>query len=322
MSIHLILTKGTVAYGKGLTLRKRGLPPFWTLGGEDSGFVADLTRQILSRCSCVFGGMGGRKLMGNGPPDLPESLRRREPQMEAGNHDSLADQLMELHSLQEARIAAEEEARFRAAEDARRRAEAAGQQRREEEEARLQAAEEARLAEERAQRDEAERRVRAGKDAELRVQLQEGAKARAAEQQRMLEHEKEIAAITAVEKAKIRVRRMLIGGLAFVVIGSAAGYAFGVKPALERKALEAESARQAQQLALEDKKRAEEDLVDAQLRAEQAEEDKEAFEQKVEARELRQKEREQRVKDRPKQRPKAKAKGCAPDDPLCGIKID
>jgi uncharacterized protein HemX len=138
----------------------------------------------------------------------------------------------------------------------------------------------------------------------------------------MLEHEKEIAAITAVEKAKIRTKKMLIGGIVFVMVGAGAGYAFGVKPALERKALEAESARQAQELALDDKKRAEEDLVDAQLRAEQAEEDKEAFEQKVEAREQRLKEREQRVKDRPKQRPKAKAKGCAPDDPLCGIKID
>ena len=38
--------------------------------------------------------------------------------MEAGNHDSLADQLLELHTLQEARIAAEEEARFKAAEEA------------------------------------------------------------------------------------------------------------------------------------------------------------------------------------------------------------
>jgi len=48
--------------------------------------------------------------------------------MDAGRHDSLADQLMELHTLQEARIAAEEEARLKAAEDARRRAEAAAAQ--------------------------------------------------------------------------------------------------------------------------------------------------------------------------------------------------
>lgn len=262
------------------------------------------------------------KLTGNGPPDLPESLRRREPRMEAGSHDSLADQLLELQTLQEARIAAEEEARFKAAEDARRRDEAAAKQRREAEEARLRAEEGAHLAQERAQRDEEERRVREANESELRVQLQEQAKARGAEQQRMLEHEKDLAAITAVEKAKIRSRRMLIGGLVFIVLGSAAGYAFGVKPILERKALEAESARQAQALALEEKKRAEEDLVDAQQRAGQAEEEKELFEQKVLARERRAKEREQRAKDRPKQRPKPKSQGCAPDDPLCGIKID
>jgi hypothetical protein len=156
---------------------------------------------------------------------------------------------------------------------------------------------------------EEERRLREGKEAELRVELQEQAKARAPEQQRLLEHEKELAAITAVEKAKIRSRRLVIGGLVVMVVGSGAGYAFGVKPALERKALEAESARQAQ-----------EQLVDAQERADQAEEDKERFEQKLEAREQREREREQRVKDRPKSR--AKDKGCAPDDPLCGIKFD
>ncbi|MBW2686271.1 MAG: hypothetical protein JRE19_10185, partial [Deltaproteobacteria bacterium] len=171
--------------------------------------------------------------------------------MEAGSHDSLADQLLELQTIQEARVAAEEEARFSAAEEARRRAEAAAKQRREEEEARLLAEEEARLAVERAHRDEEERRVREARDAELRVQLQEEGKARTAQQERMLAHEKEIAAITAGEKAKIRARRMLIGGLVFAVVGSAAGYTFGVKPALERKAFEAESARQEQQLALE-----------------------------------------------------------------------
>ena len=138
----------------------------------------------------------------------------------------------------------------------------------------------------------------------------------------MLEHEKEMAAITAVERAKIRTRRMVIGGLVFVLLGSTGGYAFGVKPALERKALEAERARQAQQLALGEKERAQQELVDAQERAKEAEQDKLRFEQKVQAREQRQKEREQRLKDRPKQRRKPKGQDCAPDDPLCGIKID
>jgi len=154
------------------------------------------------------------------------------------------------------------------------------------------------------------------------VQLQEQAKARAAEQQRTLEHEKEIAAITAVEKAKVRTKRLVIGGLVFIVVGSAAGYAFGVKPALEQKALEAESARQERQLALEEKDRAEQELADEHKRANDAERAKDEFEQKLQAREQRQKEREQRAKDRPKHRAKPKSRGCAPDDPLCGIKID
>jgi len=183
--------------------------------------------------------------------------------MEAGNHDSLADQLLELHTLQEARIAADEEERFKAAEDARRRDEAAARERREAEHARVRSEEEARMAQEREQRDEEERRVREANESQLRVQLQEQAKARAAEQQRMREHEKELAAITAVEKAKIRTKRLVIGGLVFMVVGSAAGYAFGVKPALEQKALDAESARQERQLALEEKERAEQELAAA-----------------------------------------------------------
>ena len=48
--------------------------------------------------------------------------------MDVGGHDSLADQLLELHSIQEARVAAEEEARLQAAEEARRRAEQAAEQ--------------------------------------------------------------------------------------------------------------------------------------------------------------------------------------------------
>jgi uncharacterized protein involved in exopolysaccharide biosynthesis len=133
-----------------------------------------------------------------------------------------------------------------------------------------------------------------------------------------------MAAIQVVEKRKIRTKRMVVAGLSFVLIGGAAGYMFGVKPALENKALEAERARQAQQLALDEKERAQEDLVDAQRRADEAEQETARFGQKLEEREQRQKEREQRAKDRPKQRPKNKTKSqdCAPDDPLCGLKID
>ena len=138
----------------------------------------------------------------------------------------------------------------------------------------------------------------------------------------MLEHEKELAAITAVERAKIRTKRLVIGGLVFIVVGSAAGYAFGVKPALERKALEAESARQERQLAFDEKERAEQELAAEHERANDAEQAKDAFAEKLERRDQRQKDREQRAKDRPKRRAKPKSQGCAPDDPLCGIKFD
>jgi len=157
----------------------------------------------------------------------------------------------------------------------------------------------------------------------FRVQLEEDAKARAAEQERLLAHEKELAAITAVEKAKIRSRRLVIGGVAFLLIGTAAAYLFGVKPALEQKALEAEHARQARELALAEKERAAQDLADAEERANAAEADKTRYAEELEARDQRQKEREARVKERQKtKRPKKKGETCAPDDPLCGLKLD
>ncbi|MGB5310975.1 MAG: hypothetical protein WBN38_02820, partial [Polyangiales bacterium] len=193
------------------------------------------------------------KQTGIGPPDLPESLRGHKTRMDAGSHDSLANQLLELQSIQDARIAAEEEARLKAAEEARRREEAEAKRRREEEEARLAAEEEARLAAERAAREEEERRVREAKEAELRVQLEEQAKARAAEQERLLAHEKEIAAITAAERSKARNRKIAIGSMVAVLLAALGSYAFLIKPALERKALEAELARQEQQMALEQK---------------------------------------------------------------------
>ncbi len=135
----------------------------------------------------------------------------------------------------------------------------------------------------------------------------------------MLAHEKEIAAITAVERSKIRNRKIAIGSVVTILLAALGSYAFLIKPALEHKALEAELARQDQQMALEQKERAQEELVEAQQRAKEAEEAKDEYQEKLEAREQRAKEREQRVKDRPKPRAKPKDKGCAPDDPLCGI---
>jgi hypothetical protein len=243
--------------------------------------------------------------------------------MEAGGHDSLTDQLMELHSLQEARVAAEEEARLRAAEDARRREEAAARKRREEEEARLRAEQETRMAEEHARREEEERRFRAGREAELRVRLEEEAKARAAEQQRLLAHDKEIAAITAVEKNKIRMRRMALGGAAFILIAALGSYVFVVQPALERRALETELAVQAQRQAAMDKERAEADLVTEKERTQQAELEKQRLEERLEKRaQAKQKAAQAASSSRPKQARQPKKQGCAPDDPLCGIPLD
>ena len=152
--------------------------------------------------------------------------------------------------------------------------------------------------------------------------MEQEAKARAAEQARLLEHEKELTAITAAENAKIRTRRIVIGSIVAILLGAVGSYAFLIKPALDRKAFEAERARQEQQMALEEKQRAQEELVEAKESAAEAEEAKEQLAQKLEAREQRRKEREARAKERPKQRAKPKDKGCAPDDPLCGIKFD
>ena len=50
--------------------------------------------------------------------------------MEVARHDSLADQLLELHTLQEERLVAEQEARAQAELEARQRAQAAAERRR------------------------------------------------------------------------------------------------------------------------------------------------------------------------------------------------
>jgi uncharacterized protein HemX len=112
--------------------------------------------------------------------------------------------------------------------------------------------------------------------------------------------------------------------LAFILIGGAAGYFFGVKPAIERKALEAERARQEQQLAVDEKDRMKEKLLDEQRRAEEAQQQKDQLQEKLEAREQRLKEREQRLKARrpAQQRPAISKPTCAPDDPLCGLDLD
>ena len=164
--------------------------------------------------------------------------------------------------------------------------------------------------------------MRSAKEAELRVHLEQEAKARAAEQERLLSHEKEMTAITAAERSKARNRKIAIGMAFGVVLASLGTYAFAIKPALERKALEAELARQEQQLALEEKTKAEEALAEERRRLEGIQSEKTRLEQRMKEREQRQREREARTKDRAKRPAAPKKRGCAPDDPLCGLEID
>ena len=137
-------------------------------------------------------------------------------------------------------------------------------------------------------------------------------------------HEKELATITAVEKAKIRSHRIFAGGALFIVLAALGGYAFVVKPALEREAMAEEMAKQEQRRATMDKDQAKAELLTEQERAAQAEREKDELKARLEKRERAQEQAKLKAaasKNAPKARP-AKKPGCAPDDPLCGISID
>jgi type II secretory pathway component PulM len=167
--------------------------------------------------------------------------------------------------------------------------------------------------------------MREAKEGELRVQLQEEAKARAAEQQRMLAHEKEMASITAVEKAKIRARRMVMGGAVFMVLASLGVYAFVVRPALERQAMVEEMAKQEQRRAAMDKEQAQAALLDAKEQTAAAQQDSQRLKDKLEKKELARQRAAAAAASNASNKPKTssdKKPGCAPDDPLCGISID
>ncbi|MGB5812267.1 MAG: hypothetical protein WBG86_17145 [Polyangiales bacterium] len=243
---------------------------------------------------------------------------------EPTRHDSLTAQLQELDSLQEARVREQEEARIRAAEEARRREDEAARLKREYEAEQQRQEEELRLREERARTEQEERRAREEEESQLRLQLEAERHAKAAQQQRELEHQREMAAINAIEKRKVRNKRLVVGGLVAILLGAAGGYMFGIRPAIERKSLEAEQARQAHELALGEKARAQEALVDAQRRTDEAVQDKEQLQERIQARDQRRKERDERARVRPASgaKKKPKTQDCAPDDPLCGLKLD
>jgi hypothetical protein len=137
----------------------------------------------------------------------------------------------------------------------------------------------------------------------------------------MLEHEKEMAAITAVERNKIRTRRIVAGGAVFLVLASLGAYAIVLKPALERQAMAEEMAKQEQRRAAMDKEQAEAALVTETERAEAAERDTDALKARLEKKEQAKQKAAASTSSKPKPRP-VKKPGCAPDDPLCGIPLD
>ncbi len=130
-----------------------------------------------------------------------------------------------------------------------------------------------------------------------------------------------MAAITAVERAKIRARRIIAGGAVFLVLASLGGYALVLKPALERQAMAEEMAKQEQRRAAMDKEQAEAALLTETERAQAAERDKEALKARLEKKEQAKQKAAASTSSKPKARPVKKA-GCAPDDPLCGIPLD
>lgn len=241
---------------------------------------------------------------------------------DATRHDSLTAQLRELDSLQEARVREEEETRLRAAEEARRRDEEAARLRREQEEkARLREEEEqARQAD--ARRNEEERQLRLRQEAALRLELEAKRQAQAEARQRELEHECEIAAIRLLQSRKVRNSRLAVGGLIAMLLAGSVGYVFGVQPAMERKALEAERARQAHELALDERNRAQQSLLDEQQRAAEAREATADLERRIEQRQQWRRDQAQRRNAKPRTPSRRKKADCAPDDPLCGLKID
>jgi len=238
--------------------------------------------------------------------------------MEAARHDSLADQLLELHAIEEARTAAEEEARVQAALAARQREEAEARQRHEQEAEAQRRAEEQALAEARAQREAEERQALDALEADLRVKLEDEAQVRAAELQHQLERQTEATVSSGVEKAKVRTRQVMVAAIAIALIAAGA-YGFIVRPTMERQALELESARQEMQLLVHENARLAQELDETR---------NDLARMELENRELKQRPKPQNT---PKQSPAASPKRerrrvkkseCAnSEDPLCGIPL-
>jgi len=206
--------------------------------------------------------------------------------MSEEKESSVLFNLRELMGIEESRVREEEEERLRREAAERERIAAEAAKRQEEEAAQLRAEEEARQAEERRAREEEERALREREEAELRVRLEQTAREKAESHRRMLDHERELAAISAQQRKGVHPG--LLAAAAVLVLGLGAGSYFGVyKPAVERReaaalaakmeaeraAREAEEARAAAEL--EAQKRMEAEAEQARL-AEQARRDAQA----------------------------------------------
>jgi hypothetical protein len=162
--------------------------------------------------------------------------------MSEEKESSLLFNLRELMGIQEDRVRGEEEERLQREAAERERIAAEAQQRKEEEAARFRAEEEARQAEERRIRDEEEQAARERDEAQLRVRLEQEAREKAEAHARMLDHERELAAISAQQRKGVHPG--LLAAAAVLVLGVGAGSYFGFyKPAVERREAAALEAR-------------------------------------------------------------------------------
>ena len=120
--------------------------------------------------------------------------------MSEEKESSVLFNLRELMGLEEDRVRSEEEERLKREAAERERIAAEAQARQEEEAARLRAQEEARQAEEKRNREAEELTAREREEAQLRVRLEQEAREKAEAHARMLDHERELATISAQQR--------------------------------------------------------------------------------------------------------------------------
>ena len=154
--------------------------------------------------------------------------------MSEEKESSVLFNLRELMNLEEDRVRSEEEERLQREAAERERLAAEAKARQEEEAARLRADEEARQAEAKRIREVEELTVREREEAELRVRLEQEAREKAEAHARMLDHERELAAISAQQRKGVHPG--LLAAAAVLVLGAGFGSYFGYyKPKIEHR---------------------------------------------------------------------------------------